>query len=55
MTVQTKVMSAVLKLVEKQRDGETIDAGLIKKVAESFGMPLLINLKIKIYLSHTGQ
>lgn len=37
MAVQGKVMSAVLKLVEKQRDGETVDAGLIKKVVESYG------------------
>jgi cullin 1 len=36
--VQKNVMKAVLKLVKKQRDGETIDTGLVKKVVESFGI-----------------
>ncbi|KAI1503099.1 Cullin [Biscogniauxia marginata] len=34
--VHEKVMSAVLKLVEKQRNGETIEHGQIKQVVESF-------------------
>ncbi|KAI0482248.1 Cullin [Xylariaceae sp. FL0804] len=34
--VNEKVMSAVLKLVEKQRNGETIEHGQIKQVVESF-------------------
>ncbi|KAJ3189785.1 hypothetical protein HDU85_000069 [Gaertneriomyces sp. JEL0708] len=33
---QTKLMSAVLRLIQKQRDGETIDTSLVKKVSESF-------------------
>ncbi|WDK11749.1 Cullin family protein [Colletotrichum graminicola] len=34
--VSTKVMEAVLKLVEKQRNGETIEYGQIKQVVDSF-------------------
>ncbi|KAI1324152.1 Cullin-domain-containing protein [Xylariaceae sp. FL0255] len=34
--VHEKVMAAVLKLVEKQRNGETIEHGQIKQVVESF-------------------
>ncbi|KAI1345040.1 Cullin [Xylariaceae sp. FL0016] len=34
--VTDKVMSAVLKLVEKQRNGETIEHGQIKQVVDSF-------------------
>lgn len=34
--VSTKVMDAVLKLVEKQRNGETIEHGQIKQVVDSF-------------------
>ncbi|KAI1828457.1 Cullin-domain-containing protein [Xylaria intraflava] len=34
--VHKKVMSAVLKLVEKQRNGETIEHGQIKQVVDSF-------------------
>ncbi|KAK3358620.1 Cullin [Lasiosphaeria ovina] len=34
--VSTKVMEAVLKLVEKQRNGETIEYNQIKQVVESF-------------------
>ncbi|RYP55840.1 hypothetical protein DL771_012307 [Monosporascus sp. 5C6A] len=34
--VSEKVMAAVLKLVEKQRNGETIEHGQIKKVVDSF-------------------
>jgi cullin 1 len=33
----TKLASAVLKLIESQRNGETIDQGLVKKVIDSFG------------------
>ncbi len=36
MQVQENVMKAALNLVEKQRNGDTIDTGLIKKVADSF-------------------
>ncbi|KAJ1331761.1 cullin 1 [Microdochium nivale] len=35
-TISEKVMSAVLKLVEKQRNGETIEHGQIKQVVDSF-------------------
>jgi len=34
---QTKLASAVLKLIESQRNGETIDQSLVKKVIDSFG------------------
>ena len=36
MTVKDKVMAAVLKLVEKQRNGETIDQLQIKAIVDSF-------------------
>ncbi|KAB5588680.1 Cullin 1 [Ceratobasidium theobromae] len=31
-----KLVTALLKMIEKQRNGETIDTGLVKKVIESF-------------------
>ncbi|KAG9238847.1 putative Cullin-1 [Amylocarpus encephaloides] len=34
--VHTKVMDAVLKMVEKQRNGETIEHGQIKSIVDSF-------------------
>jgi hypothetical protein len=33
-----KLASAILKLIESQRNGETIDQTLVKKVVDSFGM-----------------
>lgn len=36
MKVQEKVMAAVLKMVEKQRNGETIEQGQVKRVVDSF-------------------
>jgi len=36
---QEHVMQAVLKLVERQRNGETIDHSQIKAIVDSFGMP----------------
>jgi cullin 1 len=32
-----KLTSAILNLIESQRNGETIDQDLVKKVIESFG------------------
>ncbi|KAI8847687.1 Cullin [Chytridium lagenaria] len=36
LSVHSNVMAAVLKLIQKQRDGETIEHSLIKSVVESF-------------------
>ncbi|KAJ3211024.1 hypothetical protein HDU67_004826 [Dinochytrium kinnereticum] len=36
LTVHNNVMGAVLKLIQKQRDGETIEHSLIKSVVDSF-------------------
>ncbi|KAJ3326114.1 hypothetical protein HDU76_013004 [Blyttiomyces sp. JEL0837] len=36
MTVQSEVMAAVLLLIEKQRNGETIEQSLIRNVVDSF-------------------
>ncbi|KAJ3195927.1 hypothetical protein HK101_010606 [Irineochytrium annulatum] len=36
LSVQTNVMAAVLKLIQKQRDGETIEHSLVKSVVDSF-------------------
>ncbi|KAG9292004.1 hypothetical protein G9A89_017903 [Geosiphon pyriformis] len=36
INVQQKVMAAVLKLIERQRNGETVETGLVKLVVESF-------------------
>ena len=33
----TKLANAILKLIEMQRNGETIDQTLVKKVVDSFG------------------
>ena len=33
---QQKLAGAVLRLIERQRNGETIDQGLVKKVVDSF-------------------
>ena len=37
MHVQEPVMAAVLRLVEKQRNGETVEQTQIKKIVNSFG------------------
>jgi cullin 1 len=34
--VERHVMTAVLKLIERQRNGETVETGLVKSVVESF-------------------
>ena len=36
----SKLAVAVLKLIEAQRNGETIDSGLVKQVIDSFGQRL---------------
>lgn len=36
MKIQDKVVHAVLKLISRQRNGEAIDASLVKKIIESF-------------------
>jgi cullin 1 len=33
-----KLANAVLRLIESQRNGQTIDSGLVKKVIDSFGL-----------------
>ncbi|KAI8912953.1 Cullin [Powellomyces hirtus] len=35
-TIQPKVMDAVLKLIEKQRNGETIDSSIVNSIVDSF-------------------
>jgi cullin 1 len=37
MALQAEVMAQVLGLIEKQRNGETIEQTLIKSVVDSFG------------------
>lgn len=37
MTVQGNVMQSVLRMVEKQRNGETIEQSQIKSIVDSFG------------------
>lgn len=39
--VERHVMTAVLKLIERQRNGETVETGLVKSVVESFGKFIL--------------
>jgi cullin 1 len=39
--VERHVMTAVLKLIERQRNGETVETGLVKSVVESFGKFLI--------------
>ena len=33
-----KLANAVLRLIESQRNGQSIDSGLVKKVIDSFGL-----------------
>jgi cullin 1 len=40
---QTKLAGAILRLIEQQRNGETIDQGLVKKVVDSFGQSSIRN------------
>jgi len=35
--VERHVMTAVLKLIERQRNGETVETSLVKSVVDSFG------------------
>ena len=37
-SVHSKVMEGVLKLIQRQREGETVNISLVKKVVESFGI-----------------
>lgn len=41
LTVQESVMASVLRMVEKQRNGETIEQAQIKSIVDSFGTFLL--------------
>lgn len=34
----TKVMSAVLRLIERERDGQVIPTALVKQIVNNFGM-----------------
>lgn len=47
----TKLASAILKLIELQRNGETIDQGLVKKVIDSFGMNLSCTLFVGVLIT----
>ncbi len=42
MHVERHVMTAVLKLIERQRNGETVETGLVKSVVDSFGRFIFI-------------
>jgi cullin 1 len=42
-----KLASAVLRLIESQRNGQTIDSGLVKKVIDSFGLHLYMKIVSK--------
>src|SRR4051794_40241487 len=47
--VERHVMTAVLKLIERQRNGETVETGLVKSVVESFGRFILYNFCTFVY------
>ena len=49
--LETDVMTAVLKLIERQRNGETIDNSLVKNIAESFGNTFFLLLKIETFIN----
>ena len=46
--VHESVMASVLRMVERQRNGETIEQAQIKSIVDSFGMPTSASLLRKI-------
>ncbi len=44
MKVKDSVMGSVLRLVEKQRNGETIEQSQVKSIVDSFGESKLLLL-----------
>lgn len=44
--VQGNVMASVLRMVEKQRNGETIEQAQIKSIVDSFGKIDDVNLEV---------
>lgn len=45
--VHHNVIAAVLKLIERERNGETIETSLVKNIVDSLGMHWMIHVLAK--------